>query len=159
MKITTSCFVNKNKYFILFANNKSQIGDINILFYFSIYVVVVGRDKNKGIDIDDLFYVLSPIFFISMFYLHRLNDKWKMVKLSIFNKFNFFKLGNLDTYLLQRESIFLRLRLGGENGMKWKGMKRIILEYSSIPLFRSFNGGNRKLIPLFESLSRREWNG
>ena len=63
MKITTSCFVNKNKYFILFANNKSQIGDINILFYFSIYVVVVGRDKNKGIDIDDLFYVLSPFFF------------------------------------------------------------------------------------------------
>ena len=75
MKITTSCFVNKNKYFILFANNKSQIGDINILFYFSIYVVVVGRDKNKGIDIGDLFYVLSPIVFISMFYLHRLNEK------------------------------------------------------------------------------------
>ena len=35
-------------------------------------------------------------------------------------------------------------------------MKRIILEYSSIPLFKSFNGGNRKPILLFESLSRRE---
>ena len=38
-------------------------------------------------------------------------------------------------------------------------MKRIILEYSSIPLFGSFNGANGKLIPLFESLSGREWNG
>ena len=37
-------------------------------------------------------------------------------------------------------------------------MKRIILEYSFIPLFGSFNGRNRKLIPLFGSLSRREWN-
>ena len=38
-------------------------------------------------------------------------------------------------------------------------MKRIILEYSSIPLFRSFNGGNGKSIPMFGSLSEREWNG
>ena len=52
-----------------------------------------------------------------------------------------------------------RLRLEGGNGMKWKEMKKIILEYSSIPLFGSFNGGNRKLIPLFGSLSRRKWNG
>ena len=37
-------------------------------------------------------------------------------------------------------------------------MKRISLEYSFIPLFGSFNGRNRKLIPLFGSLSRREWN-
>ena len=37
---------------------------------------MAGRDKNKGIDIDDLFYVLFPIFFfISMLYLHWLNDK------------------------------------------------------------------------------------
>ena len=43
--------------------------------------------------------------------------------------------------------------------MKWNGMKRIILDYSSIPLFVSFNGGNGKLIPLFESLNVREWNG
>ena len=50
----------------------------------------------------------------------------------------------------------LRPRLGGENGMKWKWMKIIILEYSSIPLFGSFNGGNWKLILLFESLSKRE---
>ena len=42
--------------------------------------------------------------------------------------------------------------------MEWNGIKRIILEYSSLPLFGSFNGGNRKLIPLFGSLSRREWN-
>ena len=41
---------------------------------------------------------------------------------------------------------------------EWKGIKRIILEYSSIPLFGSFNGGNGKLIPLFGSLSGREWN-
>jgi len=37
--------------------------------------------------------------------------------------------------------------------------KKIILEYFSLPLFGSFNGGNGKLIPLFESLSEREWNG
>ena len=53
----------------------------------------------------------------------------------------------------------LRPRLGWGNEMEWKGMKRIILEYSSISLFGSFNGGNRKLILLFESLSGREWNG
>ena len=57
--------------------------------------------------------------------------------------------------------------------MEWKGIKRIILEYSSLPLFGSFNGGNGKLIPLFRSfnggngklilligsLNRKEWNG
>ena len=42
--------------------------------------------------------------------------------------------------------------------MEWKGMKRIILEYSSLSLFGSFNGGNEKLISLFGSLSGREWN-
>ena len=52
-----------------------------------------------------------------------------------------------------------RLRLGGGNGMKWKGMKRIILEYSFLPLFGSFNEDNEKLILLFESLSGREQNG
>ena len=29
-------------------------------------------------------------------------------------------------------------RLGGGNGMEWKGMKRIILKYSSLPSFGSF---------------------
>ena len=53
----------------------------------------------------------------------------------------------------------LRPRLGGGNRMELKGMKRIILEYFSIPLFESFNGGNEKFIPLFESLSGSEWNG
>ena len=48
--------------------------------------------------------------------------------------------------------------LGGGNGIKWKKMKRIILKYSFIPLFGSFNSGNRKSIPLFGSLSGREWN-
>ena len=64
MKIKTPYFVNKNKYFILFKKitNSKQV-DINISFYFSIYIVVAGRDKNKGIDINDLFYVLSQIFF------------------------------------------------------------------------------------------------
>ena len=37
--------------------------------------------------------------------------------------------------------------------------KKIILEYSSIPLFGSFNGGNGKSTSLFWNLSRREWNG
>ena len=55
--------------------------------------------------------------------------------------------------------ILLRLRLGGENEMEWKGMERIILEYSSLPSFESFNEGNGKLIPLFRSLSKRKWNG
>ena len=61
------------------------------------------------------------------------------------------------TYL--RTSTTIRSRLGGGNGIEWKEMKRIILEYSSLPLFGSFNGGNGKLIPLFRSLSVREWNG
>ena len=43
--------------------------------------------------------------------------------------------------------------------MELKGMKIIILEYSSLPLFGSFNDGNEKFIPLFGSLNRREWNG
>ena len=55
-------------------------------------------------------------------------------------------------------SISLRPRLGGENGMEWKGMERIILEYSSLPLFESFDGQNEKFIPLFGSLSGRERN-
>ena len=42
--------------------------------------------------------------------------------------------------------------------MEWKGMKKIILKYSSIPLFGSFNEGNGKFIPLFESISGNEWN-
>ena len=46
-----------------------------------------------------------------------------------------------------------RPRLGEENRMEWKGIKRIILEYSSLPLFESFNGEKRKSIPLFESLN------
>ena len=37
-------------------------------------------------------------------------------------------------------------------------MKKIILEYSSLPLFGSFNRGNGKFIPLFWSLSGRKWN-
>ena len=60
---------------------------------------------------------------------------------------------------LEGNGIRFRPRLGGGNGIEWKGMKRIILKYSSLPLFGSCNGGNRKLILLFENLSRREWNG
>ena len=37
--------------------------------------------------------------------------------------------------------------------MEWK---IIILEYSSIFLFKSFNGGNGKFIRLFRSLNRKE---
>ena len=37
-------------------------------------------------------------------------------------------------------------------------MKIIILEYFSLPLFGSFNGGNGKSILWFGSLSRKEWN-
>ena len=46
--------------------------------------------------------------------------------------------------------------LEGGNGIEWKRMKRIILEYSSLPLFGSFNGENGKSIPLFGSLSVRK---
>ena len=35
-------------------------------------------------------------------------------------------------------SISLRPRLGGGNGMEWKGIKRIILEYSSLPFVWEF---------------------
>ena len=37
-------------------------------------------------------------------------------------------------------------------------MKRIILKYSSPPLFGSFNEEDEKFIPLFRNLSGREWN-
>ena len=52
---------------------------------------------------------------------------------------------------------YIELGLVWEEGMEWKGMKRIILEYSFLPLFGSFNGGNGKPIPLFGGLSGREW--
>ena len=52
-----------------------------------------------------------------------------------------------------------RLCLGGGKGMEWNGIKRIFLEYFSLLLFGSFNGGNGMYIPLFGSLSGREWNG
>ena len=43
--------------------------------------------------------------------------------------------------------------LEGENGMEQKKMKRIILKYSFIFLFESFNEGNEKSIKaLLESL-------
>ena len=50
----------------------------------------------------------------------------------------------------------LRLRLGGGKGMEWNGIKGIFLEYSSLLLFGSFNGGNGMYISLFGSLSGRE---
>ena len=53
---------------------------------------------------------------------------------------------------------FLKSCLGRGNEMKWKEIKKIILEYSSFPLFRSFNGMNGKSIPLFGSLNGREYN-
>ena len=40
--------------------------------------------------------------------------------------------------------------------MECKGIKRIMLEYFSLPLFGSFNGENEKSIFLFGSLSERE---
>ena len=46
--------------------------------------------------------------------------------------------------------------LEGENGMEQKKMKRIILKYSFILLFESFNGDNEKFIRLFGILSGRE---
>ena len=58
-----------------------------------------------------------------------------------------------------RKKETLSPHLRGENGIKWKRIKRIILEYSSFALFGSFNGGNEKLILLFGSLSGRRWNG
>ena len=60
--------------------------------------------------------------------------------------------------MLYIDCFILSPRLRGGNGMKWKALKRIILKYSSIPLFGSFNKGNEKSIPLFGSLSGREWN-
>ena len=79
------------------------------------------------------------------------------VLFNIFNKMN----SNLAYFDMSHniEILHLNLRLGGRNGMEWKWMKRIILEYSSLPLFKSFNGRNRKSILLFGSLSEREWNG
>ena len=56
-------------------------------------------------------------------------------------------------------NLLLRVRLGGGNEMEWNGIKGIFLEYYSLLLFGSFNGGNGKPTPLFGSLSRREWNG
>ena len=41
----------------------------------------------------------------------------------------------------------LRPRLEEENEMEWKGIKRIILEYSFLPLFRSFIEGMENSFP------------
>ena len=67
---------------------------------------------------------------------------------------------HLLSYLTPPPSPLFPLRplLGGGNEIEWKWMIRIILEYSSLPMFGSFNGRNEKLIPLFGSLSGREWN-
>ena len=58
----------------------------------------------------------------------------------------------------KKERIFIKPSFGRRkwNGMEMNGKKRIILEYSSLPLFEIFNGGNGKFIPLFRSLSGRE---
>ena len=59
-------------------------------------------------------------------------------------------------------SLYFRPRLKGRNRIEWKGNKRIILKYSLLSLFESFNRGNGKFIPfsilLFGSLSGRESN-
>ena len=60
--------------------------------------------------------------------------------------------------------IILRIKFSYKIGCRphlrgGKGMKIIILEYSSIPLFGSFNGGNGKSIPLFGSLGPRLGEG
>ena len=52
---------------------------INRVFYL-VYVVLAGRDKDKGKDIDEFFF---------KFYLNRLNNKEKWLKLSIYKKYNF----------------------------------------------------------------------
>ena len=62
---------------------------INRVVY-PVYVVLVGRDKDKGKIINDIFFI---------FYLNFLNDKEKKLKLSIYKKYNFLKLDNLDTHL------------------------------------------------------------
>ena len=88
-----------------------------------------------------VFFFFLMFFFCLFFFLER-DIKWE--KNYIFN------------LIFNRT---LRPCLGGGNEIQWKWLKRIILEYSSIPLFWSLNGGNGKLISLFESLSGREWNG
>ena len=65
---------------------------------------------------------------------------------------------NLEEMKLELMNFLLSPCLGGGNVMEWKGMKIIILEYSSLLFFGSFNGGNKKFISLFESLSGRELN-
>ena len=49
---------------------------INIIVY-PVYIVLAGRDKDKGKYIDDFFF------------LNYLNDKEKWLKLSIYKKYNF----------------------------------------------------------------------
>ena len=63
-----------------------------------------------------------------------------------------------DFYKVAFDSLRICLG-GGGGGMEWNGIKGIFLEYSSLLLFGSFNGGNGMYIPLFGSLSGREWNG
>ena len=59
-------------------------------------------------------------------------------------------------------SLYFRPPLKGRNRIEWKGNKRIILKYSLLSLFESFNRGNGKFISfsilLFGSLSGRESN-
>ena len=68
---------------------------------------------------------------------------------------NYFEFQNLAISVSDIKASFGRREW---NGMEWKEMKIIILEYSSLPLFWSFNEGNGKPIPLFGSLCERKWN-
>ena len=49
--------------------------------------------------------------------------------------------------------------MGGGNGMEWKRMKRIILEYSSIPLFGSLMEGMKSPFSCLRVYKGRELNG
>ena len=74
------------------------------------------------------------------------------------------KLGEIDNWLEVALGDWGRAKVGGYSKApfgrrEWNGIKGIFLKYSSLSLFGSFNGGNGRSIPLFGSLSGREWNG
>ena len=120
------------------------------------------KKKKKKVPRVVFFWIKHGIFFFFLVQNGNMVDNFFIECGLFFIRFfvsNFYQFKILTHFLWFRDKdkfIKLRPRLRERNGIEWKGIKKIILEYSSLPLFGSFNEGNGKLIPLFGSLSGRK---
>ena len=115
--------------------------------YIIIIIIIIIKKKNESLTFEQNIYIVKRSHFQPSFLISYCSEDYFSFSLSIpYFQFDFFSL----------KALFGRREW---NRIEWNGIKRIFLEYSSLPLFGSFNGGNRMSIPLFGSLSGREWNG